>query len=126
MHLEWATSLQTIARTMGRGAILNRMLSAFGRMSGLDTETRKATSQRLYRVREASGTKDDWERRIIGLSNGYPVGEIVETLYREEIKGGAWVVDVGLWKGIFDQSVHKKINELVSRGFIRLNSEDGV
>ena len=60
------------------------------------------------------------------LSDGKPMGEIIETLYREEIKAGAWLVDVGLWKNIFDQSVVKTINQLAGRGLVRLQTEDSV
>ena len=83
------------------------------------------TSRRLvYRVPNAEvedgKIKDAWEKRIIDLSDGRSVGEINEILYREEMLAGASVVDIGLWKGLFFQSVVGKIGELASRGYIRL------
>ena len=125
--MKWRISLQAVERTLGRGTGLGGILSYFfGRVSGLGRECREASSQRLYRVSEARGIKDAWEIRVIELIDGKPMGEIIETLYREEIKAGAWLVDVGLWKDIFDQSVVKTINQLAGRGLVRLQTEDSV
>ena len=79
-----------------------------------------ATQQVVYRVKGANEVKDAWERRIIDLADGRPIIEILDALFREEIKAGAWVVDIGIWRSFFDQSVIKTIGELADQGYICL------
>ena len=88
-------------------------------------EARKFTRQLVYRVTEAGEVKGDWERRIIELGDGKSIGEIIEILYREETRRGAWVDDIGLWRNLFDQCVVKTIRELIDMGHIYLKPDGG-
>ena len=63
---------------------------------------------------------DPWERRIAEMGDGRTTDEIVEAIWREEIKAGAWVIDIGLWKGLFDQKVFQTIDELAHRRVIHI------
>ena len=89
------------------------------RMLGLVPVSDEITRQVVYRVTEASEVKD-WERRIIELGDGKSIGQIMGILYEEELESGAWMVDIGLWKNLFEQSVVKEIGELADRGYICL------
>ncbi len=91
-----------------------------------DSQSHKITRQLVYRATEASEVKGGWEKRIVELSDGKNIGEITEILYREEVKMGAWIVDIGLWKDIFDQSVIKTIRELTDTGYIYLKLDDSI
>lgn len=62
----------------------------------------------------------DWERRIVDLADGRSVGEIIAIIYGEELKAGAWMVDIGIWSDLFARSVITVINELADRGYIQL------
>ena len=72
---------------------------------------------------EGLGPRDSWERRIIELGEGKEVSEIMETFYVEEIRAGAWAVDVGLWKSLFDQCVTRTISGLAASGYIYLEHD---
>jgi hypothetical protein len=82
------------------------------------------TRQLVYRTIPANAVQDPWERRIIELGEGRSIGEITEILYWEEVRRGAWAVDIGLWKHLFDQCVVNTIRELASRGHICLMPGD--
>ena len=86
---------------------------------GLVPVSDEITRQVVYRVTEASEVKD-WESRIIELGDGKSIGQIMGILYEEELESGAWMVDIGLWKNLFEQSVVKEIGELADRGYICL------
>jgi len=89
-------------------------------MVGIDPVSDGITRQLVYRAREPSGVKGAWERKIVELGDGAPVAEIIEVLFREEIRAGAWAVDIGLWKDLFDQCVVSTISELAGKGYIHL------
>ena len=59
------------------------------------------------------------------LADGKSIEQIIEILYREEIRMGAWVVDIGVWKNLFDQCVVKTICELTDGGNTYLKTDDG-
>ena len=94
------------------------------RMVGPHPESQSIKKQLVYRMTDASRFKDGWERRIIELGDGKCIDEIIEILYREEIKMGAWQVDIGLWKGIFDHGVLNTISELTNGRHIYLKPGD--
>lgn len=66
------------------------------------------------------GTPDFWERRILELSDGRTVGEIVGVLYSDELRAGASITDIGMWKQLFDKRVVNCIFDLAQKGYIRL------
>lgn len=72
----------------------------------------------------ASPGTDSWEKGILERGDGRPVAEVIDMLYKDEIAAGAWAVDIGLWKGLFDESVLKTIGRLVDSGDICLKSDD--
>jgi hypothetical protein len=106
------------------GANLHRLVSTFARVSGLYPSCRELAGHAVFRVGEANSMKDPWERRIVELSDGRPVTGIIDVLFSEELRAGAWAVDIGLWKNAFDRSVVHTIAQLASRGriYLKVNS----
>ena len=104
---------------------LHRLVCRLARKFVADPQSHEITKKLVYRMTEASGPKGGWERRIIELGDGKSIGEIIEVLYREEIQKGAWMVDIALWKSVFDRSVIKTIRELVDGRQICLSPNDG-
>ena len=102
-----------------------QMRSTLRRMLGLVQKNSGATQQRVYRVKGADELEDVWEKRIIELSDGRSVGEIIDILFKQETRVGAGAVDIGLWRNVFDKRALKAISELNERGFIRLRPGDG-
>lgn len=72
------------------------------------------------RLKEADYTNDRLERRITELADGKSIDEILDTVFSQEVRAGAWVVDIGIWRNLFDQSVVKTIGELAYQGYICL------
>ena len=101
------------------------MVLDLGRMFGFDGAGHDNNRWLAHGAREASRVPDAWERRIVELSDGRPVAEIIEILYLEEVKAGAWAADIGLWKRIFDRSVVGTIGALATKGDIRLEPING-
>lgn len=85
----------------------------------------EATQQIVYRVKGANEVKDIREKRIIDLANGKSIDEILDTMFSQEVRAGAWVVDIGIWRNLFVQSVVKTIGELADLGYIRLEPSIG-
>ena len=54
------------------------------------------------------------------MADGKSINEILEAMFSEELMAGAWMVDIGIWRNLFDQSVVKTIGELADLGYIRL------
>ena len=44
----------------------------------------------------------------------------METLYLYELRNGAWLTDIGLWKTLFDRTVVETVYELARTGYISL------
>ncbi len=77
--------------------------------------------QRLvYKLRPISHDSNSWECTIVERCNGKSIRKIVETLYLDELKKGAGLVDIGIWKSLFDQSVVATVHELAHHGYICL------
>ena len=72
---------------------------------------------KLGPIRRDSGS---WEWVIVEQCGGQSIRQIVEILYRYELRKGASLVDIGLWKSLFDRSVLKTVYELVHDGYIDL------
>ncbi len=96
---------------------LIRTLASIFAPDPVDEET---TRQLVFRMKEAAGIKGSWDRKIVELGDGKSVGEIVEALYKEELRRGAQSADIGMWKHLFDRNVVEKIGELVNRGYINV------
>mgnify|MGYP001056979922 CR=1 FL=1 len=79
-----------------------------------------ADEGRVFRASDRRLPQDPLEQRIVELGDGRSTGEIVETLYVEEIRAGAWIVDIALWKYIFDRMVAVTIRRLADRGYLKL------
>jgi len=67
---------------------------------------------------------DPWVKGILERGDGRPVAEVIDMLYKDEITTGAWAVDIGLWKGLFDESVLKTIGRLVDNGYVCLKPDN--
>ena len=76
--------------------------------------------RRVFRTNGRLLPRDPLEQRIVELGDGRAVREIIETLFLEEIRAGAWIVDIALWKYIFDRSVAVTIRQLADRGYLKL------
>ena len=88
-----------------------------------------AASLRASRVHRTAtdplvGT-DCWERQVLEHCDGKPVPQILEALNLEQIRAGAAAVDIGFWKGLFDQGVLITLGELARGGYIRLHLKRG-
>ena len=77
-------------------------------------------NQLVRRVSGKSGISDPLGCAILELGDGRTVHEVVEAIYNEELRKGAWLVDIGLWKSLFDRSVVETIGELARQGLICL------
>ena len=80
------------------------------------------SSKLVYRIKQADGLEPAWEKRIVELGDGRSVGGITQTMYREQLELGAGLVDVGIWKCLFDRWVANTISALASRGLLRVES----
>ena len=75
----------------------------------------------VYQERETPEDPDDsWQRRVLEVCDGRSVGEIKSMLYEEELSAGASVVDIGLWRGLFDRSIQEALLRLIYSGHVRL------
>ena len=74
----------------------------------------------VYRSEVLPDPVPGWEKRIVELGDGRPLVEIIQVLYQEQLSRGAGLVDVGIWKGLFDCSVTNTINDLANRGVIQI------
>ena len=101
-------------------ANLGRLADTWAHAATLDSTGREGLRQSVVRASEADDLPDSWERRVVELGDGRTVAEIIELLFSEEIRAGAWTVDIGLWKPLFDQSVLKTIGRMAAKGYVRL------
>ena len=76
----------------------------------------------VYRTGVAIGGGSPWEDRILQLGDGRRVCEIARLLYQEQLDRGAALVDIGIWKSLFDLSVVESIGGLVRSGHLRVES----
>ena len=77
-------------------------------------------ARRVFRASDRCLPRDPVEQRIVELGDGRSAGEITETLYVDEIRAGAWIVDIALWKYVFDSSVGVTIRQLTDKGYLNL------
>lgn len=74
-----------------------------------------------YRTGPISEARGAWEARILELSDGRTIREIVETLFREESQAGGWVADIGMCRSVFARELASVIESLAQRGILRLD-----
>ena len=74
----------------------------------------------VYRVEGAGPVADPWGKAIFELGDGRTLGDVVDAVYRLELARGGWLLDIGIWKNLFDRSVLDKVFDLVHRGHLRL------
>ena len=74
----------------------------------------------VQKVKPISRASGSWEWTIVERCDGQSIRTIVETLYLGELRKGAWLVDIGLWKTLFDRAVVETVYELAHNGYIRL------
>ena len=75
-------------------------------------------------MKEIAASKDVWDQKIVEMADGRSVGEIIASLYREELAHGAQAIDIGMWKHLFDRNVVAKIGDLAHRGYISVKPNE--
>jgi len=75
----------------------------------------------VFRGDEPCQSNDRWMKRIVDLADGRSIENICRLLYLEELKSGAGLTDIGLWRNMFDQEVTTILKAMSERGYIRLN-----
>ena len=78
------------------------------------------TRQTVSRAARPGQVDDKWAQRILELSDGRTVGEIGAIMYAEELRAGAWIVDIGLWGELLQLSIIDSITDLSDRGLLHL------
>ena len=74
----------------------------------------------VHRLRTRSRYSGLWEWIIVERCDGQPIWKVVETVYLYELRQGAWLTDIGLWKTLFDRTVVETVYDLVRTGYISL------
>ena len=74
----------------------------------------------VHKLRPRRRDSGLWEWLVVERCDGQPIWKVVETLYLYELRKGAWLTDIGLWKSLFDRTVVETVYELVRTGFISL------
>ena len=97
--------------------VLKKTLARF---FSLDLPSNTECRYLVYRAEDTPNPELAWEKRIVELAEGRPVKEIIQVLYQEQLSRGARLVDIGIWKSIFDRSVINTIGDLLDRGVIRM------
>ena len=77
-------------------------------------------AQVLHGLVDPSAIEDPWARHLFLLAQGRTVREVQDHLYSEELKNGAWLADIGLLRGRFDQEVRKNLYLLIGQGALSL------
>ena len=80
----------------------------------------RASGKRLFSVSDPGAVDVGLERRIVELGDGRQVDEALAILYREELRAGAWMADIGVWKTLFLDGVMKVIGDLAAQGHVVL------
>ena len=101
---------------------LLRKIGHFARLLLAGPPAYEDLQQRVYRLKGTNDLSGSWGHKIVELGDGRSVQDVVTILYREELTAGAGLVDIGLWKNLFDRSVVLSIMDLADRGYICLNT----
>jgi len=59
-----------------------------------------------------------YKRRILELSDGRSINQLVEALYREEVTDGGWIVCIGLFEAQYKREMSEEVNQLIKDGFL--------
>ena len=70
----------------------------------------------VYKLRPISRHSSSWEWTIVERCDGQSIEKIVKTLYLDELRKGAALVDIGIWKSLFDRTVVATVYELAYKG----------
>ena len=87
---------------------------------GPDPPPKGTLGQLVQRVRDVDDAEDDWVGLVVDLGDGRTVGEVVDALYRHELRAGAWIADIGMWRHLFVRSTVDLILRMSREGYIRL------
>ena len=94
-------------------------IKILARFLSLDPPCDEAIRYRVCQGENPPEVELPWEKRIVELGDGRSVGEIIQVLYQEQLSRGARLVDIGIWKGLFESSVINTIGDLEDRGIIQ-------
>ncbi len=97
-----------------------RLLQHLGQIFGVEPAENEGLGQVVYRLNPTSYLSDPWKRTVLQQCQGQTIQNIVKTMYLEELNNGAALVDIGIWKSLFDRTVLTAIRELADEGYINL------
>ncbi len=97
-----------------------RLLQHLGQIFGVAPPENEGLEQVVYRLNPTSYLSDPWKRTVLQQCQGQTIQNIVKTMYLEELNNGAALVDIGIWKSLFDRTVLTAIRELADEGYINL------
>ncbi len=103
-----------------------RLLQHLGQIFGVEPAENEGLEQVVYRLNPTSYLSDPWKRTVLQQCQGQTIQNIVKTMYLEELNNGAALVDIGIWKCLFDRSVLTAIRELADEGYINLNGGENL
>ena len=90
-------------------------------VSGYAAAPEDVVTRTAHRLVESTDLHDGWAKRVIELADGRTVGEIATTIYGDELRCGAWIADIGLWRHLYYRSVIAAVEEMAERGHIALS-----
>ncbi len=95
-------------------------LQHLGELFGVEPAENEGLEQVVYRLNPTSYLSYPWKRTVLQQCHGQTIQNIVKTMYLEELNNGAALVDIGVWKSLFDRTVLTAIRELADEGYINL------
>ena len=104
---------------VGAPGALARSLARY-LLHGRPLPQERPSGKRLFSVSDPGAVDVGLERRIVELGDGRQVDEALAILYREELRAGAWMADIGVWKTLFLDGVMKVIGDLAAQGHVVL------
>ena len=79
--------------------------------------------QRVYTAGDTDAGASGWPGKIVAMSDGRSVAEIVAAIYLDELTSGAWAADIGVWNQLFAERVIEVIDHLAAQGSIRVEPD---
>ena len=71
-----------------------------------------AQARRLvYRIAGAGKGVEPEQKRTVVLGAGISAEELAQELYKQDIRAGGWLCDIGLWHGLYIRRAAEVINE---------------
>ena len=74
----------------------------------------------IHKLKPIRRNSSSWEWMIVEQFEGQSISQVAETLYLYELRIGASLVDIGIWKSLFDRTVAETVYQLVHNGYISL------